>query len=146
MDIASINKQALAQTYYILDSFDDITKNKVPNSLFNTIRENMDYQYQNTTELLIETKELLYAILNKYVLSQSQKDKLAEYYRFYDAKMEEEKAKKYLNENLFKNNKIETEQTEQTETKENVSLVKYKENVFTRFYNRIKRIFKVKKF
>ena len=89
MDIASINKQALAQTYYILDSLDDNTKNKVPNSLFNTIKENMDYQYQNTTELLIETKELLYAILNKYVLSQSQKDKLAEYYRFYDAKMEE---------------------------------------------------------
>ena len=75
MDIASINKQALAQTYYILDSLDDNTKNKVPNSLFNTIKENMDYQYQNTTELLIETKELLYAIL-----SQSQKDKLAEYY------------------------------------------------------------------
>jgi hypothetical protein len=85
MDIASINKQALAQTYYILDSLDDNTKNKVPNSLFNTIKENMDYQYQNTTELLIETKELLYANLNKYVLSQSQKDKLAEYYRFYDA-------------------------------------------------------------
>ena len=96
MDIASINKQALAQTYYILDSLDDNTKNKVPNSLFNTIKENMDYQYQNTTELLIETKELLYAIL-----SQSQKDKLAEYYRFYDAKMEEEKAKKYQYKDLF---------------------------------------------
>ena len=139
MDIASINKQALAQTYYILDSLDDNTKNKVPNSLFNTIKENMDYQYQNTTELLIETKELLYAILNKYVLSQSQKDKLAEYYRFYDAKMEEEKAKKYLNENLFKNNKNEAERTE---IKENVSLVQYKENVFVRFWNKIKSIFK----
>lgn len=139
MDITSINKQALAQTYYILDSFDDNTKNKVPNSLFNTIKENMDYQYQNTTELLIETKELLYAILNKYVLSQSQKDKLAEYYRFYDAKMEEEKAKKYLNENLFKNNKNEAERTE---IKENVSLVQYKENVFVRFWNKIKSIFK----
>jgi len=139
MDIASINKQALAQTYYILDSFDDNTKNKVPNSLFNTIRENMDYQYQNTTELLIETKELLYAILNKYVLSQSQKDKLAEYYRFYDAKMEEEKAKKFQNEDLFKNNKNEAERTE---IKENVSLVQYKENVFVRFWNKIKSIFK----
>lgn len=100
MDIASINKQALAQTYYILDSLDDNTKNKVPNSLFNTIKKNMDNQYQNTSELLIETKELLYAILNKYVLSQSQKDKLAEYYRFYDAKMEEEKAKKYQHKNF----------------------------------------------
>lgn len=139
MDIASINKQALAQTYYILDSFDDNTKNKVPNSLFNTIKENMDKQYQNTSELLIETKELLYAILTKYVLSQSQKDKLAEYYRFYDAKMEEEKVKKYQNENLFKNNKIEKEQTE---AKENVSLVQYKENIFTKILNKIKKLLK----
>lgn len=139
MDIASINKQALAQTYYILDSLDDNTKNKVPNSLFNTIKENMDYQYQNTTELLIETKELLYAILNKYVLSQSQKDKLAEYYRFYDAKIEEEKAKKYQYKDLFENDK---NKTEQTEVKVNVALVKYNENVFVRFWNRIKSIFK----
>ena len=139
MNVESINKQALAQTYYILDSLDDNTKNKVPNSLFNTIKENMDYQYKNTTELLIETKELLYIILNKYVLSQSQKEKLAEYYRFYDAKMEEEKAKKYFNENLFKNNKNEAERTE---IKENVSLVQYKENVFVRFWNKIKSIFK----
>lgn len=141
MDIASINKQALAQTYYILDSLDDNTKNKVPNSLLDTIKENMDIQYKNTTELLIETKELLYAILNKYVLSQSQKDKLAEYYRFYDAKMEEEKAKKYQNEDLFINNKNEAERTEIIE---NVSLVQYKENVFVKFWNKIKSIFKRK--
>ncbi len=115
MDIESINKQALAQTYYILDNFDDTIKNKVPNSLFNTIKENMDIQYKNTTELLIETKELLYAILNKYVLSQSQKDKLAEYYRFYDAKMEEEKSKKYQYKNLFENNRNETPKTEKNE-------------------------------
>lgn len=139
MDIASINKQALAQTYYIINSFDDNTKNKLPNSLFNTIKENMDDQYQNTSELLIETKELLYAILNKYVLSQSQKDKLAKYYRFYDARMEEEKSKKYQYEDLFKNNKIETEPKE---VKENISLVQYKENLFTKILNRLKIILK----
>lgn len=139
MDIASINKQALAQIYYILNSFDDNTKNKVPNSLFNTIKENMDNQYQNTSELLIETKELLYAILNKYVLSQSQKKKLAEYYRFYDARMEEEKSKKYQYEDLFKNNKIEAEPKE---VKEDISLVQYKENLFTKILNRLKSILK----
>ena len=99
----------------------------------------MDDQYQNTSELLIETKELLYAILNKYVLSQSQKDKLAEYYRFYDARMEEEKSKKYQYEDLFKNNKIETEPKE---VKENISLVQYKENLFTKILNRLKIILK----
>lgn len=141
MDIASINKQALAQTYYILDSFDDNTKNKVHNSLFNTIKENMDKQNQNTSELLIETKELLYAILTKYVLSQSQKDKLAEYYRFYDAKMEEEKAKKYKQENLF-DNKKELKQVEIKEIVENHSIVKYKENIFIKILNKVKQLLK----
>jgi hypothetical protein len=139
MDIASINKQALAQTYYILDNLDDNTRNKVPNSLLAIIKENMDIQYTNTTDLLIETKELLYAILNKYILSQSQKDKLAEYYRFYDAKMEEEKVKKYQNKGLFKKN---NETIEVKEEKKNASLISYKENLFTRFFRRIKGLFK----
>ena len=60
MDIASINKQALAQTYYILNNFDDNTKNKVPNSLFNTIKENMDKYYidnpQNRARYRTETR------------------------------------------------------------------------------------------
>jgi hypothetical protein len=140
MNIATINKQALAQTYYILDSFSEYNKNKIPDTLIITIKENMDNQYQNTSELLIETKELLYAILNKYVLSQSQKDKLAEYYRFYDAKMEEEKAKNYQYEDLF-NNK-ERKQVKIKENTENISLVEYKENIFTRIFNKIKSIFK----
>ncbi|MBP3800715.1 MAG: hypothetical protein J6I85_01595 [Clostridia bacterium] len=145
MNIASINKQALAQTYYILKSFDNTTKNKVPNSLIDTIKENMDLQYKNTTEILIETKELLYAILNKYILSQSQKDKLAEYYRFYDAKMEEEKAKKYQYEDLFKNNTLTKQIETETQTNQNtVSLVPYKENIFRRIFNRIKSLFNKK--
>lgn len=145
MNVASINKQALAQTYYILDNFSETNKNKIPNTLVNTISENMDKQYTNTKELLEETKELLYAILNKYMLSQSQKDKLAEYYRYYDAKMEEEKSKKYQYEDLFKKN-IEIEQTEfNIHANQNiVSLVPYKENIFKRFINKIKNLFNKK--
>ena len=142
MNGTSINKQALAQTYYILNDFNEINKNKIPNTLINTISENMDKDYKNTSELLEETREILYAILNKYVLSQSQKDKLAEYYRFYDAKMEEEKAKKYQYKDLFENNKNEIKQTEIRENAENLSLIEYKENIFKKILNKIKRIFK----
>lgn len=142
MNVTSINKQALAQTYYILNGFNEINKNKIPNTLINTISENMDKDYKNTSELLEETREILYAILNKYVLSQSQKDKLAEYYRFYDAKMEEEKTKKYQYKDLFENNKNEIKQTEIRENAENLSLIEYKENIFKKILNKIKRIFK----
>lgn len=142
MNVASINKQALAQTYYILNDFSETNKNKIPNTLIDTISENMDKEYKNTSELLEETKEILYAILNKYVLSQSQKEKLAEYYRFYDAKIEEEKAKKYQYKDLFENNKKEIKKTEIKENADNVFLVPYKENIFIRFLNKIKSILK----
>ena len=138
MDITSINKQALEQIYFILESFSEDKKSKIPNSLINTINANMDKQYKNTSELLIETKEILYAILNKYILSQSQKEKLAEYYRYYDYKMEEEKIKKYPSEALFKKNISEIKQAMINERVEKVSLIKYKENVFIRFLNYIK--------
>ena len=137
MNVASINKQALAQIYYILDSFNENTKNKIPNNLINTIRENMDYQYTNDVELLEETKELLYAILNKYILSQSQKDKLSEYYKYYDKKMEEIKSKKYENTDLFKNNKKEMKNSINS-----VSVVIYKENIFIKFFNKLKKLLK----
>ena len=41
MDIVNVNKQALAQTYYIIDSLHDINKNKVPLYLKNMIYEYM---------------------------------------------------------------------------------------------------------
>lgn len=140
MNVTNISKQALAQIYYIWDSFSETTKNKVPNNLITTIRENMDMNYTNTSELLEETKEILYAILNKYILNQTQKEKLAEYYRFYDAKMEAEKVKKYQYENLFDNNKKEIKNVEKNTN--NISLVLYKENIFIKLINKIKSIFK----
>lgn len=138
MNVTSISKQALAQTYYILNDFSEINRNKIPSDLIDTIRESMDKQYINTDELLEETKEILYAILNKYVLSQSQKNKLKEYYKFYDARMEEEKAKNYQYENLFNNRK----EGKQAETKEKSFLVKYKENIFAKILRKIKKMFK----
>ena len=138
MNVTSISKQALAQTYYILNDFSEINRNKIPSDLIDTIRESMDKQYINTDELLEETKEILYAILNKYVLSQSQKNKLKEYYKFCDARMEEEKAKNYQYENLFNNRK----EGKQAETKEKSSLVKYKENIFAKILRKIKKMFK----
>lgn len=141
MNVASINKQALAQTYYILDGLSKTSKNKIPYTLITTISENMDKQYTNSNELLEETKEILYAILNKYVLSQSQKDKLAEYYRYYDARMEEEKLKKYQYKNIFKNNRIDMENTEEKANSNEFSLLPYKENLFVKILNKLKNFF-----
>ena len=141
MNVNSINKQALAQIYFILEDFNENIKVKIPNSLINTIQENMDKNYANLEILLEETKEILYAILNKYILNDLQREKLAEYYKFYDKKIEEEKIKKYQYKDLFKKNS-ESIQIE-TQINENTSLVvSKKENIIIRFFNKIKCIFR----
>ena len=141
MNINSINKQALAQIYFILEDFNENIKVKIPNSLINTIQKNMDKNYANLEILLEETKEILYAILNKYILNDLQREKLAEYYKFYDKKIEEEKIKKYQYKDLFKKNS-ESIQIE-TQINENTSLVvSKKENIIIRFFNKIKCIFR----
>ena len=96
----------------------------------------MDKNYANLEILLEETKEILYAILNDL-----QREKLAEYYKFYDKKIEEEKIKKYQYKDLFKKNS-ESIQIE-TQINENTSLVvSKKENIIIRFFNKIKCIFR----
>lgn len=141
MNVNSINKQALAQIYFILEDFNEDIKVKIPNSLINTIQENMDKNYTNLEILLEETKEILYAILNKYILNDLQREKLAEYYKFYDKKIEEEKIKKYQYKDLFKKNS-ESIQIEK-QINENTSLVvSKKENIIISFFNKIKCIFR----
>lgn len=141
MNVNSINKQALAQIYFILEDFNENIKVKIPNSLINTIQKNMDKNYANLEILLEETKEILYAILNKYILNDLQREKLAEYYKFYDKKIEEEKIKKYQYKDLFKKNS-ESIQIE-IQINENTSLVvSKKENIIIRFFNKIKCIFR----
>ena len=57
MNVNSINKQALAQIYFILEDFNENIKVKIPNSLINTIQKNMDKNYANLEILLEETRK-----------------------------------------------------------------------------------------
>ena len=86
MNVDSINKQALAQTYYIIEHMSKKDKKKIPSILKKNIYEKMDKNYVFEEEYLLETKQLLYAILNKYVLDDEIKGKLSEYFTFFDEK------------------------------------------------------------
>ena len=65
MELVDINRQALSQTYYIIDGMNEVNKNKVPLFLKDKIYECMDkdYKYDSEQELLLEAKELIFAIL-----------------------------------------------------------------------------------
>lgn len=135
MNLLNVNKQALSQTYYIIENMLEINKNKIPLILKNNIYHYMDkeYIYDRKQELFIETKELLYAILYKYILDDKQKERTNEYLKFYDNKNEEQKIGKY--EVKFK------ERTESS-IDTNMELIKLNNKSFiTRIIEKIRNLF-----
>lgn len=139
----SINN-AYAEVYDIILHLNNNLKSKIPSKFIEIIKENRNMNYSVNIDyskkiveqnILYDTKVILSVIYRDFLVDSETKIKL---------KKEDEllTEKNYNYNDLFKNNKIETEQTEQTETKEKVSLVQYKENVFVRFWNKIKSIFK----
>lgn len=97
MDLVNLNTQALSQTHYIIDNMLETNKSKIPYQLKDSIYKYMDkdYIFDKEQELFIETRELLYAIIYKYILDDLQKKKANDYLKFYDNKIEERKIGKY---------------------------------------------------
>ena len=120
MNINVIDKKALAQVYYIINHMPENDRNKVPEELMQNICENMLQDYIYEDEFSLQTQELLYAILMKYVLDEEQKRKFTEYYKFYDQKQEELKGE-YNPNDIFK--KTEIEENEE-KVQENLQLIK----------------------
>lgn len=90
MEISNINRDALAQTYFIIKKLPIIEK-KIPNNITENIYKymNKDYIYEDT--LMLESKQLLYAIMYKYVLNDTLKKNVNEYIQFYDKKIDLQK-------------------------------------------------------
>ena len=136
----SINN-AYAEVYDIILHLNNNLKSKIPSKFIEIIKENRNMNYSVNIDyskkiveqnILYDTKVILSVIYRDFLVDRETKIKL---------KKEDEllTEKNYNYNDLFKNNKNEAERTE---IKENVSLVQYKENVFVRFWNKIKSIFK----
>lgn len=64
-------------------------------------------------------------------------------YKNYESDIKKvQRVEKYNPDNLFKNNRKQVKQVETKVNTDNVSLVEYKENIFTKILNKIKNIFK----
>ena len=77
----------------------------------------------------------------EYLLNEEQKQLMQQIHELNEKKLEEIKAEKYSTEDLFKKNKPQQENTKETEHKQELSLVEYKESFFTKLINRIKKFF-----
>ena len=155
--VATNYKNAFKEVYIILDSLVEEDYKKIPPELIETIYRNMnqDYKYEldeeqevSTQKMLPETKAILFNIFRDYLSTEEQKQKIIRMQKEERQKNELKKREQY-NTDVFANK----EQTNNTEIqKEQVSLIKYKENIFKKIINKIKKdimskiknIFKIK--
>lgn len=102
-----INKDALAEVYYIISNMEDTYTNKIPTCVKENITKymNKEYKYKDGNELLPETKALLAVIIEKYFENADFNNKLKEYIGYYNIKDNDIKEKRYNINEIFPNNK-----------------------------------------
>ena len=127
---------------------------KIPEEVRNAIKENKDKEYfwkYDETKPLKEqdvsrdTIAFLSYLNMEYLLNEKQKEYMQQLHELNEKKLEDAKAKKYGVEDLFEKNKQQQEQSKETEQVQEVSLVEYKENFFTKVISKIKNFCQKKK-
>lgn len=113
-----LNKR-LVEVEYILKKLDDKYIKKIPQEIWNYIKDNKDKNYvfdYDDNKILVEqnlnidTISILTYINMEYLLSEEQKKEMKEILRKDEAIAEQEKAKLYNPDDLFKNKKETKEQ------------------------------------
>ena len=121
---------------------------KIPEEVRNIIKENKDKEYfwkYDETKPLKEqdvsrdTIAFLSYLNIEYLLNEKQKEFMQQLHELNEKKLEEAKVEKYGVEDLFKRNK--PQQEEIRETEQELSLVEYKESLFTKVISKIKNFF-----
>lgn len=138
-----LNKR-LVEVEYILRKLDDEYIKKIPQEIWDYIEENKDKNYvfnydDNRTlveqKLNIDTISILTYINMEYLLGEEQKKEMIEFLRKDETIAEQEKAKLYNPDDLFKNK----QQNKQQET----SLIEVKiEKWYEKMFSFLKNIFK----
>ena len=136
-------RNAYTEVYTILQELNEEEYNKIPLEIIETLKANMnkEYNYELDEEkelkeqpMLPQTKAILLNIFRDYLSTSEQKEKIIKMQNEERQKNELEKKKKY-DLNVFENKT--KEKLKQTNNQEN-ELIKYKKNIFTKIINKIK--------
>ena len=142
----SNRKNAYAEVYTILQELNEEEYNKIPPEVIKTIEANRneEYEYELDDELdlkdqpmLPETKAILFNLFRDYLSTPEQKAKIIRMQNEARQKNELKKQQMY-NIDVFANRQ--KEDKVQTNS-EKTQIVEYKENIFKRILNKIKRFF-----
>ena len=144
---------AYKEVFEILKYIPNADFNKIPKEkieLYKTMQDkNYNFKYDPSKTLDEQNvskraKAIIGLLFRDYWATDIQREKILAKQKYERQKIEEEKAQNYQYEDLFRKNRTQIQQTEVKDNVENVSLVEYKESVFTKILNRIKSIFKRK--
>ena len=139
-------KNAYTEVYTILQDLNEEEYNKIPPEVVEAIKANRneEYEYELDAELelkdqpmLAETKAILFNMFRDYLATPEQKAKIIRMQNEARQKNELKKQQRY-NIDVFANRQ--KEDTVQ-QNSEKTQIVKYKENIFKRILNKIKRFF-----
>lgn len=145
---------AYKEVFEILKYIPNADYNKIPKEkieLYKKLKDkNYNFKYDPSKTLDEQNvskraKAIIGLLLRDYWTTDIQRERILAKQKYERQKIEEAKAQNYQYEDLFKNNKVETQQAEIKQNIVNVSMVEYKESVFTKILNKIKSIFKIKK-
>ena len=135
------NRQALSQVYGIMCDYDDEDLEKIPLNVRSLIEANRDFEYnftindvdENNKNLLEQTKQILTYLYTNFLSTSEERDvlKRLEYVQYQNSRKYNEV--RIDNENQAIKNII--------KSNEKTSMVEYKENIFKRIFNAIKRFF-----
>ena len=141
----SNRKNAYTEVYTILEDLNEEEYNKIPPEVIETIKENRNEEYffeldEDLTlkeqTMLPETKAILFNLFRDYLATQEQKEKIIKMQNEERQKNELKKQRQY-NIDVFANKYNQNK----TERIEEIQLVEYKENIFKKILNKIKRFF-----
>ena len=139
-------KNAYTEVYTILQELNEEEYNKIPPEVVEAIKvnRNLEYEYELDDELelkeqtmLPETKAILFNLFRDCLATPEQKVKIIRMQNEERQKNELKKQQKY-NTDVFANRQKKDTVQPKSET---TQIVKYKENIFKRILNKIKKFF-----
>ena len=141
---------AYKEVLVILDNLKKEDYNKIPKAYIEFLTKNCNkdyvFYYDNSKtfeqqELLDDTKYILFGMFEKFGSTELQKKKIKAFKNSYYRKLEEEKKAKYNTDIFQDRNKNKQEKYKEEITTNEVAMAEYKDSLFRKIINKIKKIF-----
>lgn len=136
---------AAVEVNSLLDNVSENVLSKIPSKFIQYLKdiESYDYYFEYNPLKSLEEQgfseealKLIGLIYKDYLCDEEEKNEYVNLLKDYSFKKEEEKKNKYNTEELFKNKKKEEIKIEKSQ-----ALIEYKESIFTKILNKIKKFF-----